>query len=222
VRLVVGIAVAVLLTACTGSTRPEPLVTSASASTPPVPAATVGTALPVRVTKVKAIPLPAVEQVERWLGPRDPGASPLAQVLRELRYRTLLQARLPAPTTARCPGDRVRLVLDARTRCTVTYQGLPVAWTVTVTDKGANGGAVGLFGYTTTTDRFVVRADVIRAQMWRISASSPEVRCTRIPELRVLPAGRTGDRCQYLDDHRTWQTFAIAVTEDGDIIPEPT
>jgi hypothetical protein len=223
VRLFVGIAVAGLLAACTASGRTEsPGASAATSSAPHTSAATAGVPLPVRVTEVKAVPVPAVEQVERWLGPPDPGASPLEQVLRDLRYRTLSQARMPAPTTARCAGDRLRTTPDATTRCTVTYQGLPVPWTVTVTDQGDNSGTVDIFGYTSTTDRFVVRADVIRAQVWQLmSPSSRDVRCTRIPALRILRAGPTGDRCQYLDDHRNWQTFTIAVSEDGNITAQP-
>lgn len=59
----------------------------------------------------------------------------------------------------------------------------------------------------------------LRQQITRAYASAPvtgtQVRCTRLRDVRTLPIGRTGDRCQFLDDNRTWQNFAVSVDRDG-------
>ncbi len=215
-----GTIVAVLLMAgCSSTGTPvatatRPAATTPASTVPPTPARPVGTPLPVPVTAAD-VPDPSVAEVEGWLGPRPgEGAPPLEQVLRHLRYETLMQAKVRAPTTARCAGDRLRLTGGATTRCTVTYAGVPVPWTVTIDEKGVTNG---LFGFTVDTDRYVVRADVVRAEAWRVwGGYGDPTRCARLPAVQVLPAGRTRDRCQHLVDG-VWKTVPVTVLDGGTV-----
>lgn len=211
--------VAVLLAACGGGPdEPDPVVVTATTPAVPTPPPTTGVALPVRVTRA-SVPDPSVAEVEGWLGPPPgEGATPLEQVTRRLRYETLMRAGVRAPTTARCAGDRMSLAAGARTRCTVTYQGVPVPWTVTISaDEADNSGAVDIFGYTVDTDRYVVRADVVRAEAWRVWGGYGEpTRCARMPAVQVLPAGRTRDRRQHLVDG-AWRTVPLTVLDGGSV-----
>lgn len=220
-----GLLAAVLLTGCSGSPDPDraaPATTATTATTPsptaaPTPTRPVGSPLPVRVTKVE-IPFPSVAQVEAWVGPPlGEGATPLEQIKRQLRYETLMQARVPAPTTERCA--RLSLAPSARTKCTVTYAGQRVPFTVVMDDEQAdNSGAVDLFAYRVYQDRFVVRADVIRSEAWRLYGSDgTPTRCSVIPAVQVLPEGRTRHRCQHLVDG-VWEPDAVQVTDTGAVI----
>lgn len=220
-RLPGTILAVLLLTGCTGSGTPDAGPTRAGRPSPddlatptPTPPRPVGTPLPVPVTEAD-VPDPSVAEVERWLGPPlGDGAPPLEQVLRHLRYETLMQAGVRAPTTARCAGDRLRLAAGATTRCTVAYQGLPVPWTVTIDEKGVTNG---LFAFTVDTDRYVVRADVVRAEAWRVwGGYGEETRCARLPAVQVLPAGRTRDRCQHFVAG-AWETVPVTVLEGGTV-----
>lgn len=146
---------------------------------------------------------------------------------RDLRFQTLLNARRPGPTTVRCP-DPLRLTRGAVNTCTVTYRGLPVPWTVTITDdRGVSAEGRRVYLYTTSPRRYVVWADDIRNAMVNIVgayASAPagtEVRCTRLPAIRTFPIGFTGDRCQFLDQNRVWQNFTVGVDRDGFIDLDP-
>lgn len=211
-----AVLLALLVAGCGGSPdAPGPVV--AAVTTAPVvrtPPPATGTPLPVPVTRA-TVPDPSVAEVEGWLGQRPgEGAPPLEQVLRHLRYETLMQAKVRAPTTARCVGDRLRLTGGATTRCTVTYAGVPVPWTVTIDEKGVTNG---LFGFTVDTDRYVVRADVVRAEAWRVWGGYGEpTRCARLPAVQVLPAGRTRDRCQHLVDG-VWKTVPVTVLDGGTV-----
>jgi hypothetical protein len=210
VRLLAVLTAGLLAAGCAGEPPPPAPVTTSA----PAPTGTTGVPLPVRVTRDEA-PRPSVAQLDRWAGPA--GDSPLEQVLQRLRYETLGQARLPAPTTARCA--RFSLRPGAENRCTVTYGGLAVPWTVTIDeDEADNGGPVDVFGYSVRADRFVVRAEAVRGAAWAFyGRSGSEVRCGRVPALRVLPAGPTGDTCQVLEE-RTWRPLRPRVSEDGDVV----
>lgn len=219
---VLGTIVAVLVLAgCTGT--PEAAPTRAAPTTPrfatvsPTPPRPVGRPLGVPVTKID-IPYPSAADVEAWVPPVGPGASAVEQIQRTMRFDTLLQARVPAPMTARC--DRVVFTASAQSPCTVHYQGVPVPFTVVMDQDqpGRPNGRNGFWLYRTYQDRFVVRFDVVRSEAWRLWGSDGEpTRCDRMPAVQVLPAGRTKYRCQHFADG-VWETVPVEITEEGGVL----
>jgi hypothetical protein len=228
--LVVALCVAAVVAAgFYGRSSPVASGPTPTPTTPPAttrPAAPSAGALPVRVPALPEIPVPEVAQVDRWLGPEDKNPSVLQQVLRDMSFQTVLSARRPAPTTARCPGDRLRLVRGAVNHCTVSYGGQPVSWTVTITDdRGVSAEGRRVYLYTATPDEYAIRAEVIHAGMWRLAraagATGTEVRCSRLPAVQVLGVGATRGRCQYLDGSGRWNTFRVDVTREGIVSFDP-
>ena len=219
---VLGTIVAVVLLAGCSTGTPEaaptrPAATTPAFTVPPTPPRPVGTPLPVPVTKID-IPYPSAADVEAWVPPVGPEASAVEQIQRTMRFETLLQARVRAPTTARC--GRVVFTASAQSPCTVYYQGLPVPFTVVMAQDEPDrpNGLNGLWRYRTYQDRYVIRADVIRAEAWRRWGSDGEpVRCSRMPAVRVLPAGVTKDRCQHFVDG-AWEPAEVEVTDVGSVI----
>jgi hypothetical protein len=180
--------------------------TRAAPTTPPVPK---GSPLPVKVTKT-VVDYPSAAEVDSWLPPTGGSDSAAEQILRHLRWEALLQARVEAPTSARCP--RLSTAPGAESSCTVYYQGLPVPFTVVIDDERTSGP---LFRYRSYQERFVVRADVIRSEMWRWWGSDGvPTRCDRLPAVQVLPAGVTRLRCQHLEGG-AWVTKPVTVEEGG-------
>lgn len=208
--------VAALSVSCSGSDGPA----APTATALPAPSVTVGVALPERVHKVADIPVPEVAEINRWLGPEESDPTLRQQIARDIQFQTLLNARRPAPTTVRCP-DPLRLTRGAVNTCTVTYRGLPVPWQVTITDnRGVSAEGRRVYLFTTTPDRYVIWADDIRNTWVNIvvgayASAGTEMRCTRLPAVRTLPIGLTGDRCQYLDRNLVWQNFTVGVDRDG-------
>jgi hypothetical protein len=205
----VGLLVAGLLAGCSDPPdRPAPVT--------PTPSPTVaGSPLPVRVTGPPRDLIDG-EVALRRLGPGPGGDAPvLDQVRYELRWETLRRAKVWGRTSARCAGDRVALAPGAVTRCTVTYEGLAVPFDVTI-DKDSRP-TDRLVRYTPAARKFVVRAAAVYDYAWRRFAGE-DPRCTRVPPLRVLEPGYTGDRCQHVDEigHRR-ETGRVLLEGDGDV-----
>ncbi len=96
------------------------------------------------------------------------------------------------PTTTACDGPLDR---DGTVGCTVTYAGLAVPYTVTVTDGGTAAAGVRF-----ETDTGVL----VREALLRSVGSSPsygtwlDPRCASGPPVRLVPLGRpSGLTCTY-------------------------
>lgn len=162
--------------------------------------------------------------------PPDASRPYVEEALVELQRNTVLMARALGVTTAECEGNNIPLA-DGSTTCTVTYEGVPIEWEVTLSNVRESGAAV-FFDSDYEPRGVLLRADIVYDQAWRSlveSQSEPATaRCAEMPAVQVITAepipGATGNEpgsyvldtgydCQFLDvsDGRApvWRTVSV-------------
>ena len=169
-RLLPGLAAAVVLAGCGGAGAPD---------LPPGPGRPVAAASPgPRPSPLTASPGPAATALER--------------VAYQLEADVLRTARVAGPTRTACDAP---LDEDGPVSCTVAYAGLSVPYTVTVSAGGTPAA-----GFRIETDRGVlVREALLRSVGSSPSYPGwLDPRCAEVPPAQVVPIGRpSGVTCTY-------------------------
>lgn len=95
-----------------------------------------GKELPVAITSAEP-GLLTVETLLAALPPRPTGDAAFSeQVLWTMRKNTVAMAGVPGRTSAACDGGTVSEEPGVTTRCTVTYNGLKVPWSIRFDEAG--------------------------------------------------------------------------------------
>ncbi|MCK2243200.1 MULTISPECIES: hypothetical protein [unclassified Crossiella] len=189
-------------------------------STVPPPTRTVGTPLPVEITG----PQPEVRGYgtdHETEPPLAPSASLLDRMLGNIRLSTLRSAGAPGTITASCEGDVIRTEPGAVTRCTGTYNGVAVPWTIR-----ANARSGGLTEFVSLPERTLLTNKVIYQEFFQRNQPSENLRCQAIPEVvlvhKPIPGSTTeidtGFRCQVLysgQDARVWTEQRLFMNSMG-------
>ncbi|MEW2467954.1 hypothetical protein AB0919_23480 [Streptomyces sp. NPDC046994] len=113
----------------------------------------------------------------------------------ELRQRTVKLAGTPGQTTAACDQASVAETKGSTVTCTVTYEGIPVVWPVTI--GGPALGGLGI-GYKAEPSTGILTAKGAEADFWANQhRDGKDLRCDDMPALKAVPLGKTGYRCSY-------------------------
>jgi hypothetical protein len=189
---------ALVLSACTSTEVPQSAQTTAPPTpTPKPPRLPVkGVALPVVVAKAGR---PLLESA--WMNPPlESYSQPFTDhLLNALRRVTEFMAGYRGATGGRCGNGRVSVRPGATTTCTVSYRGLPVRWRVVIAKDEKPGD--NLILYDATPIDAVLLAEAVHTAYWDTHRGfGSELRCSSIPAISIVPAGRpTRYQCQYLE-----------------------
>ncbi len=163
---------------------------------------------------------PGLLTVETLLGalPPEPAADAAftEHVLWKMRKKTVALAGIPGRTSAACEGGRVSEEPGVTTRCTVTYEGVEVPWSIRFDEPAGD-----LRPYEITdAGRAVLTAKSVHGEFWkRYHRVSGHLRCARMPDVELVPYGRdSGHRCQYaesVDGRAQWVEVPVSVGKGG-------
>ncbi|MFD5034925.1 hypothetical protein ACFWM0_31580 [Streptomyces sp. NPDC058405] len=216
VRTLPGIVLIALVTAgCQGS-GPDDGESRPADSAPPKN----GKELPVAITVAE----PGLLTVKWLLAalPEPPDDAEFTErALWQMRKRTVAIAGIPGRTSAECEGGKVSEEPGVTTRCTVTYEGLKVRWSIRFSELAgdlkpyeiSSGGQVAL------------TAKSVYGEFWdEYSEVSEHLRCDKVPDLELVAYERdTGRRCQYassVDGASRWINVPVSVGESGVVFVE--
>ncbi|MEU9017300.1 hypothetical protein [Actinomadura sp. NPDC048394] len=142
-------------------------------------------------------PAPSVTASPRITpSPRD-GAGLIEQLKYDLRLKTIKMAGTPGRTTAACDRATLPATKGAKTTCTVTYEGVKVAWPVTITGPSMGGLTL---SYQAEPSTGILTAKGAEADFYANNHDSgTDLRCDDMPAVKQVPLGqKTGYRCSYL------------------------
>lgn len=163
----------------------------------------------------KGVPVPSPSGSYETPKPpvRTPGdnASPTDQILYDLQQRVVAAAGVKAQMSAACEGGVITGTVDQTVTCTITYDGLDVKYQVDI------DGGTPTFNWTAVTDSTVLTSEGVGLAYWaRYGADSPELRCDKMPDKKLVKVGKdTGYRC-YRKKGDGWAQDAV-VLADGKI-----
>ncbi|AQU70516.1 hypothetical protein [Streptomyces niveus] len=207
-----GIAVVTLVTAGCGGSGSNDNASRPADSAPPKS----GKELPVAITSAE----PGLLTVETLLGalppePTDDDAF-TEHVLWKMRKSTVAMAGIPGKTSATCEGGKVSEEPGVTTRCTVTYDGVKVPWSIRFDEPAGDLKPYEI----TNTGQAVLTAKSVYGEFWReYNQASKHLRCGRMPDVELVASGQdTGHRCQYAssaDGKAQWVNVRVSVGEDG-------
>ncbi|MBM7442859.1 hypothetical protein [Streptomyces sp. HB132] len=134
----------------------------------------------------------------------------------ELRRKTLAMADASGEATAECPED-IGSTSGSQVSCTVTYEGLEVAWNVSIGDT--SGWSDNVVEYTASPRTGVLtREGVARLLYGNHSDSIDYVLCNDIPEAVLVPLNTETDyTCELVpkDKEPIGLNESVRVTEAG-------
>jgi hypothetical protein len=219
------VAVLALLAGCDTSktAKPSPPAPSSTFTAPPK---IVGTPLPVELTG----PQPDVmdyNAINKAEPPADDEGPLLERVISQIRHETLVMAGVSGKITASCEGGRIRTKTNAVTRCTTTYNGVALRWSIV--------GSPSLFipntiEYDYVSDKILLTDKFIYHNFFVGRYQSPEdrARCQKIPSIVLVekpgPTEEkdTGYRCQFLglerNGERAWTGMRLFVGSEDRFI----
>ncbi|KJK50650.1 hypothetical protein [Streptomyces sp. NRRL F-4428] len=132
------------------------------------------------------------------MGSLEPTASPAADaafaenVIYELQRKTLTMANAPGALTGECPKD-MESKPGTTVTCTVTYEGVQVAWNVTIGEKGWSQNVV---EYTAFPAQGLVTRDGVARLMFGNDSTLDYALCNDIPKAVLVPFGKTEYKCE--------------------------
>ncbi|GAB1338333.1 hypothetical protein ACE1SV_49230 [Streptomyces sp. E-15] len=207
-----GIALVALVTAgCGGSGSDDNA--SRPADTAPQKS---GKELPVAITSAEP-GLLTVKTLLRALPPKPADDAAFTERgLWTMRKQTVAMAGVPGKTSAACEGGEVSEKPGVATRCTVTYNGLKVTWSIRFDEPTGDLKPYGI----TDAGQAVLTAKSVYGRFWReYNRVGKHLRCGRMPDLELVPYGKdTGHRCQYassVDGEARWVDVPVSVGEHG-------
>ncbi|CAL9612352.1 hypothetical protein [Streptomyces sp. enrichment culture] len=220
---VLGVALIALVTVGCGGSGSDDNTSRPSDTAPP----TSGKELPVAVASAE----PGLLTVKTLLGALPPEPTDDApfneRVLWEMRKGTVAMAGVPGKTSAACEGGKVSEEPGVTTRCTVTYEGVKVPWSIRSGEPAGD-----LKPYEINADQAVLTAKSVYGNFWReYNRASKHLRCEEVPDVELVASGQdTGYRCQYAssaDGKGRWVNVPVSVGEhgvvfDNDRSPKPS
>ncbi|MER6157232.1 hypothetical protein ABT147_17055 [Streptomyces sp. NPDC001868] len=207
-----GIAMIAIVTAGCGGSRSDDNSSRAADTAPPKS----GKELPVAITSAE----PGLLTVKTLLDalPPEPTdeASFTEQVLWMIRKSTVAMAGIPGKTSAACEGGKVSEEPGVTTRCTVTYNGVKVPWSIRFDEPAGDLKPYEI----TNAGQAVLTAKSVYGEFWReYNQVSEHLRCGKVPDLELVAYGQdTGHRCQYassVDGKARWVNVPVSVGERG-------
>ncbi|MFG2318760.1 hypothetical protein [Streptomyces tendae] len=211
-RTVLGVALIALVTAGCGGSGSDDNASRPSGTGAP----TSGKELPIAITSAE----PALLTVKTLLGalPPEPAedAAFTERVLWKMRKGTVAMAGVPGKTSAACEGGKVSEEPGVTTRCSVTYEGVKVPWSIRFGEPAGD-----LEPYEINdADQAVLTAKSVYGNFWReYNRVSKHLRCDEVPDIELVAYGQdTGYRCQYVssvDGEGRWINVPVSVGEHG-------
>ncbi|XKK62781.1 hypothetical protein HFP71_09650 [Streptomyces sp. ARC32] len=175
-----------------------------------------GKELPVAIASAEPALL-TVTTLSGALAPELADDAPFTErTLWELRTKTVAMAGTPGKTSATCEGGKVSEAPGATTRCTVTYEGQEVTWSIEfemLTDD--------LNSYDiTNAGHAVLTAKSVHGHFLKeCNGVSKYLRCDKVPDVEGVAYDQdTGHHCQYastVDGEARWVDIPVSVGECG-------
>ncbi|MWA02936.1 hypothetical protein F8568_021660 [Actinomadura sp. LD22] len=136
-------------------------------------------------------------------------ATPIENLEYELRVKTVKMAYAMGKTSAECDGGDPEPGPGTTVKCTVTYRGVKVPWTVTI--KGA-GFLPGLVEYDAVPAMGVITREGAIRFYWGNNVTGRQVRCSDIPAVELVPLNRpTRYQCEIYPNVKE----SLQVTDSG-------
>ncbi|KOU62707.1 hypothetical protein [Streptomyces sp. IGB124] len=132
------------------------------------------------------------------MGSLEPTASPAADatfaenVVYALQRKTLTMAGAPGAVTGECPKD-MESKAGTTVTCTIIYEGVQVAWNVTIGEKGWSQNVV---EYTAFPRQGLVARDGVARLMFGNDSTLDYALCNNIPKAVLVPFGKTDYKCE--------------------------
>ncbi|MFE9968092.1 hypothetical protein OG894_42740 (plasmid) [Streptomyces sp. NBC_01724] len=211
-RTFLGIAIIALVCAGCGRSGSDDDGSHAADSAPPKS----GKELPVAITSAEP-GLLTVKTLYDALPPEPADDATFTdRTLWALRKSTLAIAGIPGKTIAACEGGKVSEEPGVTTRCTVTYEGAKVPWSVRFDEPAGDLRPYEI----TNAGQTVLTAKSVYGKFWNeYNQVSKYLRCGRVPDLELVAYDRdTGHRCQYassVDGKARWVNVPVSVGEHG-------
>ncbi|WP_200309415.1 hypothetical protein [Streptomyces adelaidensis] len=211
-RTLLGIAMIALITAGCGGSGSNDNTSRAADTAPPKS----GKELPVAITSAE----PGLLTVKTLLGalpPEPTDEAPFTErVLWTMRKQTVAMAGIPGKTSAACEGGKVSEEPGVTTRCTVTYNGVKVPWSIRFDEPTGDLKPYEI----TNAGQAVLMAKSVYGEFWReYNRVSKHLRCGEMPDLELVAYGQdTGHRCQhasFVDGKARWVNVPVSVGERG-------
>ncbi|MEU7728005.1 hypothetical protein AB0B78_22615 [Streptomyces sp. NPDC040724] len=155
-------------------------------------------------------------------GSLEPTASPAADatfaenVVHELQRKTLTMANAPGTVTGECPKD-----MDSKpgttVTCTITYEGVEVAWTVTFGEKGWSQNVV---QYKAFPRQGLVTRDGVARIMFGNDSGLDYALCNDIPKAVLVPFGKTEYKCEKVSQGEEPNGYSqtVHITDTGPMV----
>ncbi|MCX5426362.1 hypothetical protein OHU11_01140 [Streptomyces sp. NBC_00257] len=211
-RTLLGIAMIALVTAGCGGSGSHDNASRPADTAPPKS----GKELPIAITSAE----PGLLTVKTLLCalPPEPtdDAAFTERVLWTMRKHTVAMAGIPGRTSAACEGGKVSEKPGVTTRCTVTYNGVKVPWSIRFEEPAGDLKPYEI----TNAGQTVLTAKSVYGEFWReYNRVSKHLRCGKVPDLELVAYGQdTGHRCQYAssnDGKARWVNVPVSVGERG-------
>ncbi|MFI7345312.1 hypothetical protein ACIBSR_03470 [Streptomyces sp. NPDC049936] len=172
--------------------------------------------LPVAITSAEP-DLLTVKTLRGSLPPEPTDDATLTErMLWTMRKQTVAMAGIPGKTNAACEGGKVSKAPGATTRCTVSYEGVKVTWSIHFDEPAGDLKPYEI----TNAGQAVLTAKSVYGNFWReYNQVSKHLRCDKVPDVeRVAYDQETGRRCQYastVDGESRWVNVPVSVGERG-------
>ncbi|MET8330840.1 hypothetical protein [Streptomyces sp. NPDC005181] len=178
-RTLLGIAMIALVTAGCGGSGSDDGDSRPADSAPPKS----GKELPVAITSAE----PGLLTVKTLLDalPPEPAddAAITERALWTMRKRTVAMAGIPGKTSAACEGGKVVEEPGVTTRCTVTYDGVKVPWSVRFDEPAGDLRPCEI----TNAGQAVLTAKSVYGEFWNdYNQVSKHLRCGKVPDLELV------------------------------------
>ncbi|HEY8457208.1 MAG TPA: hypothetical protein VIL34_16575 [Actinopolymorphaceae bacterium] len=148
--------------------------------------------------------------------PKPEGGLPA--ITYELQEQVVKTAGVSKPTTATCEVSKIPMALRDFD-CTVTYEGLEVPFTVTITDvTDASAIGMSLFEWKSKAHKVVITRQGVFDSFWRenVRAGEKNMRCDgHIPRKALVRPGRTGYYCYSTSRGGTHNRWEVTTNEHG-------
>ncbi|MGH3490700.1 MAG: hypothetical protein ACRDP8_22660 [Actinopolymorphaceae bacterium] len=140
----------------------------------------------------------------------------MREISYDLQREVIDGAGVTRPTSVECELTEIPLS-PQDFGCTVTYDGIDVPYTISITDVDTALG-LAVFEWDMETDKAVLTREGAFAGFWRdqIPTGASDLRCDdTIPEKELVPLGRTGFYCYSTTERGDHHRTEVAIEEHG-------
>jgi hypothetical protein len=163
-----------------------------------------------------AVSKPATGTAEPSPTMPEPENGGIREIHYDLQRRVIEGAGVTRPTSVEC--ELTEIPDGARDfGCTVTYDGIGVPYTVSITDV-TSGLGMAVFQWEAKSDKAVLTREGTFAGFWRevSPTGAANLRCDDdIPEKKLVPMGRTGFYCYSTTERGKHHRVEVAQDEHG-------